>query len=145
MQKWAVFHLISKHSLNVLMSLRSLIWAPLTSSLDVRPWMRVTIFLKQITEKKSCYLNLYLVFGTKHTLPKFSQALVIVIKTEPQTSKLIRCALPITNWANKPTGSRSLSWLVINSWKDDDEIWNIWKSYIGIEGWRIKWKKIIGI
>ena len=50
-------------------------------SLDVRPWMRVTIFLKQITEKKSCYLNLYLVFGTKHTLPKFSQALVIVIKT----------------------------------------------------------------
>ena len=26
-----------------------------------------------------------------------------------------------TNWANKPTGSRSLNWFVVNPWKDDDE------------------------
>ena len=45
-----------------------------------------------------------------------------------------------TNWANKPTGSRSLNWFVLNPWKDDDEEVNIcdssplsshtWFSYI---------------
>ena len=38
---------------------------------------------------------------------------------EPLTS-----TIPVqrsTNWANKPTGSRSLNWFVINPWKDDDE------------------------
>ena len=39
---------------------------------------------------------------------------------EPLTS-----AIPVqrlTNYANKPTGSRLLNWFVINAWKDDDEI-----------------------
>ena len=27
----------------------------------------------------------------------------------------------LTNWANKPTGSRSLNWFVMSPWKDDDE------------------------
>ena len=39
----------------------------------------------------------------------------------------------LTNWANKPTGSRSLNWFVINLWKDDDQVMNIWKSYIYIK------------
>ena len=47
-----------------------------------------------------------------------------------------------TNWANKPTGSRSLNWFVINPWKDDDEIMNIWKSYMWTTEWRIIWRKI---
>ena len=47
-------------------------------------------------------------------------------------------------WANKPTWSRSLNWFVINLWKDDDEVMNIWKSYMRTAGWRIKWKKITG-
>ena len=40
-------------------------------------------------------------------------------------------------WANKPTWSRSLNWFVINPWKDDDEVMNIWKSYMRTAGWRI--------
>ena len=28
----------------------------------------------------------------------------------------------------------------INPWKDDDEIMNIWKSYMWTAGWRIIWK-----
>ena len=47
-------------------------------------------------------------------------------------------------WANKPTWSRSLNWFVINPWKDDDEVMNIWKSYMRTAGWRIKWKRITG-
>ena len=34
-------------------------------------------------------------------------------------------AIPVqrsTNYANKPTGSRSLNWFVINPWTDDDEV-----------------------
>ena len=47
-----------------------------------------------------------------------------------------RCS-SLTNWVNKPTGSRSLNWFVINPWKDDDEVIHIWKSYImRIAGWR---------
>ena len=42
-----------------------------------------------------------------------------------------RCST-LTNWANKPTGSRSLNWFIINPWKDDDEVMNIWKSYTAI-------------
>ena len=60
---------------------------------------------------------------------------------EPLTS-----AIPVpraTNWTNKPTGSRSLSWLVIKTWKDNDEVMNIWKSYMGTAGWIIIWKRII--
>ena len=34
-----------------------------------------------------------------------------------------------TNWANKPTGSRSFNWFIINPWKDDEEAMNIRKSY----------------
>ena len=57
-------------------------------------------------------------------------------------------AIPVqrsTNYANKPTGSRSLNWFVINPWKDDDEVMNIWKSYMRTAGWRIIWKKIIAV
>ena len=32
--------------------------------------------------------------------------------------------------ASKPAGSRSLNWFNINQWKDDDEIMNVWKSYM---------------
>ena len=51
---------------------------------------------------------------------------------EPLTS-----AIPVqrsTNSANKPTGSRSLNWFLINPWKDDDEVMNIWKSVYVICG-----------
>ena len=40
-----------------------------------------------------------------------------------------------SNWTNKPSGSRSLNWLVINLWKDDDGVTNIWKSYIWFDIW----------
>ena len=61
--------------------------------------------------------------------------------------KPLTSAIPVqrsTNWANKPTGSRLLNWFVINLWKDDDEVMNIWKSYMRTVGRRItgKWKKI---
>ena len=58
------------------------------------------------------------------------------------------CAIPVqrsTNRANKPTGSRTFSWFVINPWKDDDEEISIWKSYMETTGWRIKRKKIIAV
>ena len=43
--------------------------------------------------------------------------------------------------ANKPTGSRSLNWFVaINPWKDNDEITNIWKSYMWTAECRIIWR-----
>ena len=51
----------------------------------------------------------------------------------------------LTSWANKPTGSRSLNWFVINLWKDDDEVMNIWQSYMRTAGSRIMWKKIITV
>ena len=47
---------------------------------------------------------------------------------EPLTSVIL--VQRSTNYVNKPTGSRSLNWFVVNLWKDDDEIMNIWKSYI---------------
>ena len=59
----------------LLMSLRSLICTPLTYSSD-----KGQNFFKIKHQKKKSYLNLYLVFGIKHTLRMFSQALVIVIK-----------------------------------------------------------------
>ena len=46
---------------------------------------------------------------------------------EPLTS-----AIPVQyfiDWGNKPTGSRSLNWFVLNRRKDDDEVKNIWTSY----------------
>ena len=46
---------------------------------------------------------------------------------EPLTS-----AIPVQyfiDWGNKPTGSRSLNWFVLNWRKDDDEVKNIWTSY----------------
>ena len=62
-------------------------------------------------------------------------------KFEPLTSAIIvQCS---SNWANKPAGSRSLNWFVINLWKDGDEVMNIWKSYIWTAGWRTIWRKII--
>ena len=45
---------------------------------------------------------------------------------------------PSTNWTKKPTGDWSLSWFVIKTWKDEDEIMTIWKSYIRTLGWRSK-------
>ena len=62
---------------------------------------------------------------------------------EPLTS-----AIPVqrsTNEANLPTRSRSLNWFVINPWKDDDEVLNIWKSYMWTAEWRIKWRTIIAV
>ena len=47
-----------------------------------------------------------------------------------------------TSWINKPAASMWLNWFVINPWKDDDEVMNIWKSYIWTTGWRIIWKMI---
>ena len=46
-----------------------------------------------------------------------------------------------TNWANKPTGSGSLNWFIINPWEDDDK----WKSYMRweLQGEEFLWKKII--
>ena len=45
---------------------------------------------------------------------------------------LERSAIPVQRfyliWANKPTGSRLLSWFVISPLKDHDEVMNIWKS-----------------
>ena len=50
-----------------------------------------------------------------------------------------RCsALPI-KLIKKPSGSRSLNWFVINPWKDDDEVMNVWKSCNTAE-WIIKWR-----
>ena len=37
------------------------------------------------------------------------------------------------------------NWFVINPWKDDDEVMNIWKSYMWTAEWRIIWMKIIFI
>ena len=39
----------------------------------------------------------------------------------------------------------SLNWFVINPWKDDDEVMNIWKSYIWTAEWRIKSSMIIAV
>ena len=51
---------------------------------------------------------------------------------QPLTFELVQCST--VYWANKPTGSRSLSWLVINPWKDDNEIMNKWnKIYIELK------------
>ena len=30
-----------------------------------------------------------------------------------------------------------LNWFVIDPWKDDDEVLNIWKSYTWTSGWRV--------
>ena len=63
---------------------------------------------------------------------------------EPLTSAIL--VQRSTCWAYKPSGSRSLNWFVINSWKDGDDVMKIWKSYIRSAGWRITynvWKKII--
>ena len=57
-------------------------------------------------------------------------------------------AIPVqraTNWTNKQTGSRSLSWFVIKTWKDNDEAMNVWKSYMRTAGWIIMWKRIIAV
>ena len=62
--------------------------------------------------------------------------------------KHLTSAIPVqrsTNEANKPTGSRSLNWFVINPWKDNDEIVNIWISYMWTAEWRIIWRKIIAV
>ena len=62
---------------------------------------------------------------------------------EPSTSAIT--VQRSTNWANKSTGSSSLNWFVLNPWKDDDEVMNIWKSYMRTAEWRIIWKKIIAV
>jgi len=49
------------------------------------------------------------------------------------------------HWSNKPTGSRSLNWFVLNLRRDDDEVKNIWKSYMTTAGWRIIGKKNVAV
>ena len=39
-----------------------------------------------------------------------------------------RCST-LTTRANRPVGRRSLNWFIIEPWKDNDEVMNIWKSY----------------
>ena len=34
----------------------------------------------------------------------------------------------LTNWTNKPTGNRLLNSFILDQWKDDDKVINIWKS-----------------
>ena len=47
---------------------------------------------------------------------------------KPRTSAIpVQCS---TNWANKPTGSWSFCWFVINLWGDEWMAVNIWKSLI---------------
>ena len=60
--------------------------------------------------------------------------------TDPWPLRYRCSALPV-----EPTGSRSLNWFVIIPWKDDDEVINIWKSYMWTAGWRIIWKMIISV
>ena len=45
---------------------------------------------------------------------------------EPLTSAIL-VQRPI-DWGNKPPGSRSLNWFVLNPRKDDDEVENTWTS-----------------
>ena len=63
---------------------------------------------------------------------------------EPLTYALpVGGALPI-----KLTGQLGVgrwSWFVINPWKDNDEIMNIWKSYMWTAEWRIIWRKVIAV
>ena len=77
-----------------------------------------------LIEERSSHLYTQFLQLQKESLKK-SQACT---GFEPLTS-----VIPVqgsTNEANKPTGSRSLNWFVINPWKDDDEVLKIWKSYI---------------
>ena len=62
---------------------------------------------------------------------------------EPLTSAIL--VQRATNWTNKPTGSRSLSWFVTKTWQDNDEVMNKWKSYMRTAGWIIIWKRIIAV
>ena len=62
---------------------------------------------------------------------------------EPLTSAI--AVQRSTNETNLPTRGRSLNWLVINPWKDDDEVLNIWKSYLWTAEWRIRWRMIIAV
>ena len=62
---------------------------------------------------------------------------------EPLTS-VILVQRPI-DWGNKPPGSRSLNWFVLNLRKDDDEVKNIWTSYARTVGWRIISNKKVAV
>ena len=63
---------------------------------------------------------------------------------EPLTSALpVGSALPIK--LTSQLGVGRWSWFVINPWKDNDEIMNMWKSYMWTAEWRIIWRKVIAV
>ena len=63
---------------------------------------------------------------------------------EPLTSAMpVGSALPIK--LTSQLGVGRWSWFVINPWKDNDEIMNIWKSYMWTAEWRIIWRKVIAV
>ena len=69
-----------------------------------------------------------------------------VVKRKPDKFRIVQDTNPwllryrpsaLTVWANKPTGSRSYSWFVINHGKGDDEIMNNMKIIRRNAGWRL--------
>ena len=73
-------------------------------------------------ERRSSQLYIQLLHLRQESLKKIQ----VCTGFEPLTS-----VIPVqrsTNWANNPTGSRSLNWFVLNPGKDEDEIMNICKS-----------------
>ena len=62
--------------------------------------------------------------------------------------ELMTSTIPVqssTNWANKPTGSRSLCWFQINPWSDESTTVNIWKSYIWTADKDVNKKAILAV
>ena len=53
-------------------------------------------------------------------------------------------ALPIKLTSELGAG-HELVRIILNPWKDDDEVMNIWKPYMWTAWWRIIWKKIIAV
>ena len=53
-------------------------------------------------------------------------------------------ALPIKLTSELGAG-HELVRIILNPWKDDDEVMNIWKPYMWTAGWKIIWKKIIAV
>ena len=63
------------------------------------------------------------------------------IRTLLTSALSVGSALPIK--LTSQLGVGRWSWFVINPWKDNDEIMNIWKSYMWTAEWRIIWRKVI--
>ena len=91
--------------------------SPLVSSAEGRRWVKI---MWNNTDHRKLLTQLLQL--RKESLKKKSACTGIERMT----------AIPVQrfylNWANKPTGSRSLNWLVISQWKDHDEVMNIRKS-----------------